>query len=379
MPVPIRLATVVVASMALMVVSCAENSPGPSAPSPPAPGQPSTPTQPPPTGPTVVGMELVAPAEIAPGESVQLIAKATKSDGSVEDVSSRVVWSVSANRSLQLSPTGLATGLEPGEDEVVVRIGPPNVPHANKRIFVVPKGTFVLSGTIHDQGVLIPDVTVLVRSGTGQGLSSAASGFGFFRLYGVAGPVQLELKKNGFLTALPQVNVVRHMTQNFELVSERRPDYRGTYTLTLTASPDCTGMRGLPDEARRREYIATVSHHGAELAVSLSGGDFVVVNGRGNGFTGRLSTYESASFKISDASWDEYDDWVPGPFDVAERVGDLTVVFQGYASAGITASGFSGTFSGTIAVSQKSVPPFDPFIARCLAGPSSHTFEMVRR
>jgi hypothetical protein len=259
---------------------------------------------------------------------------------------------------------------------VVVRIGPPDVPHANKRIFVVPAGTFVLSGNIYEQGVRIPEVTVLVRSGTGQGLSSVASGNGFFRLYGVAGPVQLELSKHGFLTALPQVDVVRHMSQDFEIVSERRPDYSGTYTLTLTASPDCTGFRDLPGEARRREYIATVSHTGAWLAVSLSGADFLTANGRGDGFTGQLSTYERANFKISDAYWDDYGTFVPGSFDIAERVGDLTVVFVGFAGARITPSGFSGSFSGTIAVSRNSAAPFDPFIANCPAG---HTFEMDRR
>jgi hypothetical protein len=324
-------------------------------------------------------MAIVGPTEIAPGESVQLIAHAVKSDGSVEDVSSQVVWSLYSTPSLQLSPTGLATGVELGDAQVVARLGP-TLPHANKWFFVVPKGTFVLSGTIREQGVLIPNVTVQVLSGTGQGLSTAASGGAFFRLYGVAGPVQLELRKNGFLTALPQVNVVGHMSRDFEVVSERRPDYRGTYTLTLTASPDCTGIRDLPEEARRREYIATVSHDGAWIGVTLNGADFLTANGRGNGFAGQLSTYERVSFKISDASWDDvYGDFVPGPFDIAERVGDLTVVFAGLASADVTASGFSGTFGGTIAVSRTAVPPFEPFIALCPAGPSSHRFEMVRR
>ncbi len=370
MLVPIRLATTVVVCMTLVLVSCdGRPGPGPSPPPPPAP--------PAPAGSTVVRMELLAPSEIAPGESVQLTARATMSDGSVEDVSSRAVWSGGTAGILQISSTGLATGVGRGEAEVVVRIGPPNVPHANKRIFIVPKGTFVLGGNISEQGVGIPNVTVLVTSGTGQGLSARG---GFFRLYGVAGAVQLELRKDGFHTASYQVNVSEHMTRDFEVVSIRRPDYRGTYTLTLTASSDCTGFRNLPEEARRREYIATVSHDGARIAVSLSGADFLTANGRGNGFDGRLLTYERVDFKISDASWDDYYGiFIPGPFDIAERVGDSIVVFEGSGSAQITDSRFSGSFGGTIAVSRNAVPPFDPFIARCPAGPSSHKFEMVRR
>jgi hypothetical protein len=319
-------------------------------------------------------MEILAPAAIAPGESAQLTANAVKSDNSVENVTSQAVWSVYANRALQLSPTGLATGLEPGEAEVVARIGPPNVPHANLRIFVVPKGTFVLSGTILEQGVRIPNVTVLVLSGTGRDLSTQSNGGGFFRLYGVAGTVQLELKKEGFRRASPQVNVVEHLTRDLEIVSERRPVFDGTYTLTLSASSDC---RILPEEARRREYTATVRQDGARLVVSLNGGNFVTANGRGNGFAGQLQTYERANFKISDASWDDYYGlFSPGPFDIAERVGDSTVVFAGNASAVITGSRFGGTFGGTIAVSSNAVPPFEPFTAACT---SSHKLEMVQR
>ena len=373
MPVPIRLATAVavVAYMTLAFMSCGESRPGPSRLPPPPPQSPS--------GPTVVAMELLAPSEIAPGESVQLTARATMSDGSVEDVTSRAAWFGNTAGILQISSTGLATGVGRGEAQVVVRIGPPNVPHAGKRIFVVPKGTFVLGGNFREQGVAIPGVTVLVTSGTGQGLISQGSA-DFFRLYGVAGPVQLELRKDGFHTASYEVNVTDHMTRDFEVVSIRRPDYRGTYTLTLTASSDCTGLRNFPEEARRREYIATVSHEGARIAVSLSGADFLTANGRGNGFEGQLWTYERASFKFSDAYWDEYDGtFVPVAFDIAERVGDSTVAFVGGVSAQITDSRFSGDLWGTIAVSRNTVPPFDPFIALCPAGPSSHKFEMVRR
>ena len=361
-------ATAVGMCLTLMLLSCGDNRPGPS-----EPGRIEPPPPPPPSAPTVVRMELVAPAEIAPGESVQLIAKATKSDGSVEDVTSHAVWGAGPPSVLQLSPTGLATGVATGDAQVVARIGPPNVPHASKWIFVVPKGTFVLQGNIREQGVAIHNVTVLVTSGTGQGLSSRG---GFYRFYGVAGPVQLELRGDGIHTASHQVNVVETMTRDFEVVSVRRPDYRGTYTVTLTASPDCTGFRNLPEEARRREYIATVSHDGARIAVSLNGADFLTANGRGSGFAGQLSTYEWVNFKISDASWDDYGAFVPGPFDIAERVGDSTVVFEGSGSAQITDSRFSGTLGGTIAVSRNATPPFAPFIATCWG---SHRFEMVRR
>jgi hypothetical protein len=167
------------------------------------------------------------------------------------------------------------------------------------------------------------------------------------------------------------------MTRHFDVVSERlRDDYDGAYTLTISAASDCDGVRRLPDEARRREYIATVTRNGAHLAVTLSGADFLVSNGRGNSFTGQLFTYERINFKISDATWDEYGLFESGSFDIAERVSESTVVFSGSAAVQKTGAGFSGTFGGTIAASGNAVPPFAPFTATC---ESSHTFEMVRR
>lgn len=82
-----------------MFASCDKN---PTSPRPPQQPGPSSPV-------TTVRLELVAPAKIAPGESVQLAANAIKSDGSVENVSSKTNWSATNfSQVLQLSdrPTG---------------------------------------------------------------------------------------------------------------------------------------------------------------------------------------------------------------------------------------------------------------------------------
>ena len=87
-----------------------------------------TPGQPPPTppAPAVVRLEIIGPSEIAPGESVQLIVNATKSDGSVEDVTAQSLFSPNTSPVLELTVRGLATGKANGQVFVNARFGTRN-------------------------------------------------------------------------------------------------------------------------------------------------------------------------------------------------------------------------------------------------------------
>ena len=135
---------------------------------------------------TTVRLELVAPSEIAPGESVQLTANAIKSDGSVENVSSQAQWTPMDSHVVQLSSTGLATGKNRGEQVVSARFGGRS---AEARLFVLPKGTFRLAGTVQENGFALANVALTVTSGVGQGLTTLSDVDGAYALYGVSGPV----------------------------------------------------------------------------------------------------------------------------------------------------------------------------------------------
>jgi hypothetical protein len=82
---------------------------------------PSAPTPPTPAPATVVGVGIEGPAQRdlgAPGQTVQLRAIATLSDGSRPDVTNDAAWSVGNSRVLSVSPRGLVTGLADGSDTV---------------------------------------------------------------------------------------------------------------------------------------------------------------------------------------------------------------------------------------------------------------------
>ena len=349
------------AALALILVSCSKD----------RPAQP--PTSPGPPAPTTDRIEIVVPAEIAPGESVQLTATAFKSDGSTEDVSRQAAWTSDSQPVLTVTATGMATAQARGEANVTARL---LSKAAAAHVFVLPKGTFALKGVVREQGFAIAGVAITIVSGTGEGLTTESRVDGSYALYGVAGAVQLHSKKDGYSNGIHQVSVTGHMTRDLDITGDRpRDDYRGTYTLTITAAVTCNWSR-FPPEARRRVYTATVAQEGARLAVTLSDADFILFNGRGNGFVGHVDPTGQIALVISDAQWDFYGYYNLGGFDIVERVSGQAIVFLGIATVTGTPARLSGAFKGWLARPYSEVPPFYGFQAFC--GPE-HQFEMVRR
>jgi len=335
----------------------------------------SPPPPPPPVGPALVQtvrLEIVAPPEIEPGESVQLTANAVKSDGSVENVSSQARWSPTNSPILQLSSTGLATGTGRGQVFVTAFFANRGV---NARILVLPRGTFAVTGNIKDSGFGVPLVAVTVISGIGTGLTTLTNPNGYYALYGVSGPVQIQLKKEGYLTTARQVDVAAHGTRDFELAIEgTRKNYTGIYTLTISMNEQCRRSGTLPDAAKRRVYTANVSQDAGRLTVMLTDADFIVTNGFGNRFFALMDPLDTMTAKIGDA--DDYY-YYTGHFDIVERLSDTALMVQGTVTARGTPQSISGTLKGSIMTSIRATAPFLPSAASCYS--DTHSFEMVRR
>jgi hypothetical protein len=358
------LAAVAGIGLVLAFVSCDK--------SPTSPRPPQQPGPPPPA--VVLRLELVAPPEIAPDETVQLTANAIKSDGSVENVSSQAQWTQPIATVLQLSSSGLATGKNRGETVVTARFSGRS---ANARIFVLPKGTFRLAGTIKESGFGIEKVTVAVISGVGEGLTTVSGAGGSFVLYGVAGPVRIHLKKDGYLNTLEQIDVTAHGTREFSMVPERpRKDYSGTYVLTISAASSCGsgGNNQLPDAAKRRTYTANVAQDAGRLTVTLTDADFIVTNGYGNRFVGLVDPTDTVTFPIGDAYYYYY---YSGHFDIVESFNGTALMVYGIVTGTGTSQLISGTLEGSILISRRATAPFVPFSASCYS--NAHGFEMVRR
>jgi hypothetical protein len=321
---------------------------------------------------TTVRLELVAPSEIAPGESVQLTANAIKSDGSVENVSSQSQWTTGAEV-VQLSSTGLATGKNRGEQVVSARFSGRS---AEARIFVLPKGTFRLGGTVQESGFGLATVALTVTSGVGEGLTALSGVDGAYAFYGVSGPVRIQLKKEGYLNSTQLIDVTAHSTHDFSMDPERpRQDYRGTYALTITAASECRSSSGLlPDEARRRVYTANVAQDGGRLTVALTGADFIVTNGNGNRFFGFLDSTDTITFPIGDPYYFAYYD---EHYQIVERFQGGALIVVGNVTARGERGLIAGMMAGAILTSTRTSPLFHPYTGSCYA--QTHRFEMVRR
>lgn len=336
---------------------------------------PTSPRPPQPTGATgaasLVGFELVAPPEIPPGDVVQLTANATRPDGSVENVSSQARW-WSDSPVLQLSSTGLVTATARGMGVVAVSF---NGWSARANVLVLPRNTFRLAGILKDSGFGIANVTVAVISGVGEGLTTISGSTGAYALYGVGGPVQIKLQKEGYRDGIHRVEVAGHHTTDFNMIAERAPtDYSGTYALTISAASSCRSTAGpFPDAARRRVYTANVAQDVGRLTVTLTDADFILTNGFGNRFFGFIDPTDTMTFTLTDGDYYYYF----SQFDVVERFSDTALAITGRVTARGTPQLISGTLAGRFLISSRAGAPFIGISSECVS--NTHGFEMVRR
>ena len=232
------------------VCGCDRNAPT----APRTPVSPSPPPPAPPPAPVPSGLEIAGPASVLPGQTAQFTATARFADGSTRDVTKEAVWRVEPfccpvppTPVLTVSFDGVVAGLNPGEAFVSTSFGPGR---SSKQGLVLHDGTFRHHGFVDDAGVPVPDARVTVTEGSATGLATTTDVNGQYRLHGVSGPTDVEVTKPGYLEQRQELTVTRnHQTLTFHLkLSAPREDVGGTYTLTVTAAPECASK--LPAEAR---------------------------------------------------------------------------------------------------------------------------------
>jgi hypothetical protein len=343
------------AALVLLVAACENNGTGPS----PVPAGPGV------RQPSVVRLEIVGPGSIPPDGSEQFRVVGYWSDGSQRNVTNEAAWSSEDRSIVSVLATGLASGLKRGETDIHAAFAEI---FATKRVFVLPPGTFRVSGMVLDANVEVTGARVEVAAGSSAGLSTISEA-GNYALYGVAGPTEIRASKEGFSPRVERVDVSNHRSLNIYLALERPPwDPSGTYTLTIAAAPECRSV--LPEDARVRNY---------RVVLKLS-----TVNAR----------YVAVSFeepRLADSNWSFW----------TGRIGDTSVLFEAneyygaalieqlsesrffFLSVGTYAStmraevsplpvGLEGTFHGTLAVGVSRL--FYESTARCASGNHRFTF-----
>jgi hypothetical protein len=295
----------------------------------------------PPLVPHLARFEIVGPGSIAPGGTEQFRANALFSDGSQRDVTGEAAWTSENHSVVTVSPVGLASGNERGETEISAAY---SQAVNTKRVFVVPPGTFKLSGRVLDGNVGVTGARVEVAAGSATGLSTVTQD-GRFVLYGVSGQTQIRVSKEGYQPRTENLEVTDHRNLEIPLFLLRPPwDPSGRYTLTIAAAPECRTV--LPEDAWLRRYTAVVQvDTDPRFAnVTLQGADFVSSNFWF--WLGRIGE-TTVTFEV--------DSYYYGPA-LVERLSSSRFLFiVGRAEVARSPAGLEGHFDGTLQLGEGEV------------------------
>lgn len=300
-----------------------------------------------PSADTVSRIEILGPADVAPGETVQFRLLAHQGDGSLE-VTAAADWTI--NEPLQWAGMpGLVT-VNPR-----VKWGGAVIEARYERMYnvkyltVIPKGRFILRGTVHESGyasVPVSDARVEVISGVGAGLYAITDFSGEYTLPNVAGTTTLRVTKQNYRPLEQTVTIESHLTLALPLqVLVPPPDVSGTYVLTIAAADECPvglGAGFLPEYVRVRQYEAVMTQKGPAVQVVLSGKN--PASNVPNYFDGRIGP-EGLVFGLG---WDA---WYMEPTFAEQFTMDGKVfVFapSGIATAKVGGARLAGTLDGRL-------------------------------
>jgi hypothetical protein len=190
MPHP-RLIGVVVLAIALDGYACDHSTTAPS-PSPAAPAAPAAP-------PTLTVTKLVVTGNTslaAIGETSQMTASATLSDGTTKNVTSDASWSSTNQSVVTVSPTGVVTCVAFGVAFVQAAFNGRS--SSSLQVTATPAGTFIVLGRVREPGNSgIGQVQVLE---TQSGQSTLTNSDGIYSMGGLTAS-HLRLEKGGFEVA----------------------------------------------------------------------------------------------------------------------------------------------------------------------------------
>jgi hypothetical protein len=228
-------------------------------------------------GSAPVRLAITGPRTVPPGGTAQFTATVQMSDDTTRDVTAEAQWR-SNSVTLALSTPGRVTAQGRGEAMLSASF---NGLSSTKEVILVPDGTYRLIGTVTN--VVAPAgpvalAEIVVTAGTGQGLIALSGEQGNYRLYGVAGDIELRITKAGYHPRTDRLSVTDHDTRDIGLtLVGQLPDVSGSYTLTIAAADSCSTI--LPREAMSRQYSATLTQVGPSLTVTAGGATFAKVSG----------------------------------------------------------------------------------------------------
>jgi hypothetical protein len=324
----------------------------------------------------IVGLAIRGPERLIPGETARFTAMATMSDGSTQDYTQKVSWLSFPQDVLTIArTTGEGTARNSGDAFVWTDAATSCCASARAAVLVLPRDTYRLTGKVQESGLPIQGATVTVVSGTGTGLSAATDYNGQYRLYGVAGALQVQVSKAGYTDLVKAFTSAQNDVLDFPEARQTQtlPSLSGSYVLTLEADSGCPTASTDPrtphlpaDMQRARSYAVQVTQDGPALHVAGVGPAFLAPS---DGFRGRLIP-DGVEFELGDG----YFGYGPDNAFSAYISPTQALSYEGRVYASRVGSTVVGRLDGAIELYEKS-PAFYRPIGQCRGG--NHRFSMT--
>ena len=146
------------------------------------------------------------PLTLSLGQTLQLRADVTLSDGSTRDVTSQAVWSVVDTRVATIDARGVATARGYGQTSFFARFEDRATIALRVEVPVPPELRMPLTGVVRDQqDVPVPGAVVMLIQGDVTTLGDSTDDNGFFELGTAYGDVRLRVSRYGHLDAIVAV------------------------------------------------------------------------------------------------------------------------------------------------------------------------------
>jgi hypothetical protein len=246
-----------------------------------------------------VALTVIGPSMLAPGETAQYTAVATMSDHTTQDYTSKAGWGPGISSVLTVDRNGQATAVAPGDGFILANIEatPPRSTCCSARtsVLVLAPNTYRLTGNVLESGLPVQGATITVLSGVGSGLSTITNYDGEYRVYGVAGALQIRMTKRGYVDIVKTFTASQNDVLDFPDAHQQQtlPVVAGGYVLTIQADPDCPTTSPnpytmpLPSDMRQpRSYAVQVTQDGPALHVIGAAPTFLPPSDR---FDGRIT------------------------------------------------------------------------------------------
>ena len=287
-------------------------------------------------------LELQGPSNIAPGRTGSFRAFVVDSRNVRQDVTEAAQWNVVDSSILAVVRAGVLSGVRQGES--VLTVAYPGVAVLSRSILVLEDGTFRIVGRVLEASWPVADVVVAVSSGVGTGLSATSDRAGQFRLYGVAGDIELIATHDDYKPATRAMRVTTHTTADIPVTPLRTPyPMAGSWKATFTVASDCS----LPVDAGPRTYEVAVTQDVSEIKVAMP--TDVCPGGCTAPLTGRVTDH-SVSIELP------FGDVVDGPWIQTRLPSGAIVTIAGTAGGVVVNDRFEGRLNGEIAYYTPGTP-----------------------